>query len=385
MELHFKKCYNDELAEWFDSGKADVAILDQAVLRVLTAKFRMGLFENPYGLSADEQRAAFSRPQDKAVTFRSALESLVLLKNDGVLPISRDVRKVAVIGCHADSARFMFGGYTHFSMREGLLAHIATMAGVKDANQQQSSKPKTYPGSNVQIEPEACEDLLDIVAPDAKSLLQQLCISLPDSDITYAYGYPFVGDDDACHDSALTAAAEADLVILTLGGKHGTSSIASMGEGLDSTDINLPACQERFIEKLSKLNRPTVGIHFNGRPISSDAADKHLNAILEAWNPSEAGAEAIAAVLLGDESPSGKLPVSVAFTAGQIPVYYNHPNGSGEHQGESIGLQDYIDRPHSPRYSFGHGLSYTTFEYSELRLGSIAKSILLAASRSNST
>ena len=164
MELHFKKCYNDELAEWFDSGKADVAILDQAVLRVLTAKFRMGLFENPYGLSEDETKSLPSIGHKTRLShLRSALESLVLLKNDGVLPIRHNARKIAVIGCHADSARFMFGGYTHFSMREGLLAHIATMAGVKDTNQQQLSKTKTYPGSNVQIEPDACEDLLGIL------------------------------------------------------------------------------------------------------------------------------------------------------------------------------------------------------------------------------
>lgn len=365
MELHFQKCFNAELAEWFASGRADMAILDRAVGRVLTAKFRMGLFENPFGPQGEALRSVFFQPGDKAVARRSALQSLVLLKNDGVLPLHPEVRKIAVIGCHAGTARAMFGGYTHFSMREGLYAYMSTMAGVKET-ESESPPMATYPGSNVQIEPDGLEDLLAILAPEVRSLLQQLQASLPDTEIVYSYGYPYIGDDQSGHEAALTAAAAADLVILTLGGKHGTSSIASMGEGLDSTDINLPPCQELFIEKLAALGKPAVGIHFNGRPISSDAADRHLNAILEAWNPAEMGASAIVDVLLGVHSPSGKLPVSVAYSAGQIPVYYNHPNGSSFHQGESIGLQDYIDRPHKPRYPFGFGLSYTRFEYADL-------------------
>lgn len=149
------------------------------------------------------------------------------------------------------------------------------------------------------------------------------------------------------------------------GGKHGSCSVASMGEGVDGTDINLPACQEQFIIEAAKLGKPMIGIHFNGRPVSSDAADRHLSAIVEAWNPAEKGAQAIADVLLGVCSPSGKLPVCVARHAGQIPVYYNHPNGSCWHQGESIGFANYVDMPHTPRYFFGYGLSYTTFEYAD--------------------
>lgn len=109
-------------------------------------------------------------------------------------------------------------------------------------------------------------------------------------------------------------------------------------------------------------------IHLNGRPISSDAADRYLDAILEAWNPSEMGAEAIVQVLTGEYNPGGKLPVCVARNAGQIPIYYNHPNGSAWHQGESIGFAEYVDMPHTPRYFFGHGLSYTEFAYSGLHV-----------------
>ncbi len=109
-------------------------------------------------------------------------------------------------------------------------------------------------------------------------------------------------------------------------------------------------------------------MHFDGRPISSDTADELLDAIVEAWTPAVFGAEAVANVLTGKYNPSGKLPLSVARSAGQIPIYYNHPNGSAWHQGASIGFQDYVDMPHTPRYFFGHGLSYTTFLYEDLVL-----------------
>ena len=155
---------------------------------------------------------------------------------------------------------------------------------------------------------------------------------------------------------------------MTLGGKNGSCSVASMGEGVDGTNINLPFCQETFIQRAAELGKPMVGIHFDGRPISSDVADQYLDAILEAWNPAEKGAEAVVKVLIGEYNPGGRLPVSVARCAGQIPIYYNHPNGSAYHQGESIGFKNYVDMPHTPRYYFGHGLSYTTFEYSGLKI-----------------
>ena len=132
----------------------------------------------------------------------------------------------------------------------------------------------------------------------------------------------------------------ADVVIMTLGGKHGSCSVASMGEGVDGTDINLPVCQDTFIRRAAELGKPMIGVHFNGRPISSDAADTYLDAILEAWNPSEMGAEAITQVLLGEYNPGGKLPVCVARNAGQIPIYYNHPTGSAWDQGARIGCRE---------------------------------------------
>jgi beta-glucosidase len=365
-ELHFPLGFTEELLEWFVSGTADMAILDQAVLRVLTAKFRMGLFEQPL---AGDVAGALSTDSDREATLRSARESLVLLANDGALPLAATTPRVAVIGCHAVTPRFFFGGYTHVSMVEGTLAARASMAGVKPGDDSTHGHYRTVPGTMVQADdaPEF-DEVLALQQPGIRSLVDELRARMPESDITWAYGYPIAGPDDSGHEEALTTAADADVVVLTLGGKHGTSSIASMGEGIDATDINLPACQEALISKLADLGVPLVGIHLDGRPVSSDAAHRHLNALIEAWNPSETGAQAIVDVVLGAVNPSGRLPVSVAHNAGQTSLYYNHPNGSAWHQGESIGFPEYVDAPHTPRYPFGHGLSYTTFAYSDLSL-----------------
>ena len=299
---------------------------------------------------------------------------MVLLKNDGVLPIANRVKKIAVIGPHAANARSFFGGYTHLSMVEAVYAVANSIAGLESGSIAGAQVP-TVPGTQIQSdETEEFDAILRRQKPDCKSLVQELRDALPAAEILYSYGYAIAGDDDSRFPEALEIARQADLVILTLGGKHGSCSVASMGEGVDATDINLPVCQDRFLEETSKLGKPLVGIHFNGHPISSDCADRTPDAILEAWNPAETGAEAIVKVLLGAYDPGGRLPVSVARNAGQIPVCYDHPNGSAWHQGGSIGFSDYVDLPHTPRYCFGFGLSYTSFDYSGLRLSKAAVS-----------
>ncbi len=368
MELPSATGWNDELKTMFAHGEADITVLDRAVLRVLEAKFRMGLFEHPFALEGETLHAVFFDPRDRERSLRSARESLVLLKNDGSLPIAKTVRKIALIGPHADCARKFFGGYTHLCMMESTLAVANSIAGVSGVVT--DGRPIiTVPGTNIQSdEGEEFDAILRRQKPDCRSLLEELQARLPDTEIRYAYGYPIAGTDARGFAEALAAAKDADLVILTLGGKHGTCSMASMGEGVDAGSINLPPCQDAFIREAAKLGKPLVGVHLDGRPISSDAADEVLSAILEAWSPAECGAQAIVDALLGDYNPGGKLPVSVAYHAGQIPVYYNHPYGSCWHQGESIGFVNYVDLPHTPRYPFGFGQSYTDFAYSDLTL-----------------
>jgi beta-glucosidase len=369
IEMPSTTGYGEELKKMFESGEADILLLDQAVERVLTAKFRMGLFENPFALCGGELRKVFDDERGWEISLQSAKESMVLLKNDGVLPIKHGVKKIALIGPHADSARKFFGGYTHLCMMESTYAVANSIAGVSGTYQGKDLEVKTVPGTNIQSDEEEVFDaILHRQKPDCRSLLEELRERLPDTEISYSYGYYIAGEDQRYFNEALALVEEADLAILTLGGKHGTCSMASMGEGVDASNINLPSCQDEFIRRAAALGTPLVGVHFDGRPISSDTADQYLNAILEAWNPSETGAEAVTSVLTGDYNPGGKLPVSVAYHAGQIPIYYNHPNGSAWHQGESIGFVNYVDLPHTPRYFFGHGLSYTEFAYSDLKI-----------------
>ena len=368
VELPSEHGYSEGLEELFATGKADMAVLDQAVLRVLTAKFRTGLFDHPFALEGKELDSAFFDNGDRELTLCSARESLVLLKNNGVLPIREKKLTIALIGPQADHANKFFGGYTHLAMAESTYAVRTSIAGVEQEGAD-GSGVRFVPGTQIQSdETPEIQAVLKHQKPGCKSLLQELRDRLPEARILYAYGYPVAGEDDSGCEEALAQIAQADVAVLTLGGKHGTCSIASMGEGVDATDINLPPCQERFLRQAASLGKPLIALHLDGRPISSDVADQCCAAILECWSPAEAGAQAICDVLLGSYNPGGKLPVSVAYNAGQVPVYYGHPWGSGWHQSESIGFPDYVDCPHRPRYPFGFGLSYTSFAYSGLEI-----------------
>ena len=363
--------YGKELRENFVNGTYDISVLDKLVYRVLCAKFRMGLFEHPYAMEGEPLEKEFKDADAEGnLSLQSALESMVLLKNDGILPLDKKkIRKIAVIGPHADNARMFFGGYTHMSMMESTYAVANSIAGVAGIENETKDEVPAIPGTNIQLDiGEKYDEILKRQKPECLSLVEYLTDILPDTEITYAYGYPVAGEDVSGFEEAFAAMEGADVALLTLGGKYGTCSLASMGEGVDATNINLPQCQDRFIEAASGKKIPLIGIHFNGRPISSDVADQYLNAILEAWTPAEYGARAVYETLFGINNPSGKLPVSVAYNAGQIPVYYNHPWGSANHQGESIGFVNYLDMPHTPRYCFGYGLSYSNFAYSDFHL-----------------
>lgn len=292
---------------------------------------------------------------------------MVLLKNDGTLPVKNHTKKIVLVGPQAKNARFFFGGYTHLSMAEAPFAAYNAMAGVDIETAITNAGYQLIPGTNIQSDDiEEMDNLLRLQKPDCRSLLEEMQEMMPETEVVWTYGYPIAGDDCSHHAEALKAMEGADLVIFMLGGKHGSCSVSSMGEGVDGTNINLPICQDALIQKAAELKIPMVGVHMNGRPISSDIADKYLNAIIEAWNPSEMGAQAIAETLLGINNPSGKMPVTTAIHAGQLPLQYNLYNGSAWSQGDSIGFKNYVDCSHRPRYAFGRGLSYTTFEYSNL-------------------
>ena len=375
VELPSPLSYGDELEARFASGEADIAVLDRAVLRVLTEKFRMGLFEHPFG-DPELLKEALEADQTSGTAKRAAAESIVLLRNNGILPLesegndeARKIRKIAVIGPHASNARFYFGGYTHLSMMESSLAARNSLAGVGSGNEA-LGEDRLIPGTRVQKDDDPVFDsVLRWLHPACRSLLEELRQRRPEIDFAWAEGYPIAGASEDGFAGALAAAEDADLILVTLGGKHGTGSVATMGEGIDATDINLPACQDAFLKKAAALGKPVIGIHFGGRPVSSDAADTCTDALIEAFCPASYTAEVLTDILFGLQNPSGKLPVNIAYNAGQIPVVYSHENGSCWHQAMSIGFPDYVDCSHHPRYAFGHGLSYTQFEYSDLQVG----------------
>lgn len=370
QELPSAEAYNDTLKEEIRSGKISADLVDEAVRRVLVAKFRLGLFEHPFP-AEDLSDRAYGFEEGRDVALKSAEESLVLLKNDGILPLDLRGKKVAVIGWHAASARALFGGYHAMSMKESSLGVTISMAGISvapDSPVAVNAVAETYPGSRVHCENPGIEPMVRQCYPGIHSLLDALQAECPEADFTYAPGYAYAGTGEEGFAEALEAAGQADVVICTLGGHYGWNMSATTGEGIDSADIGLPPCQEKFLRELAKLGKPVVGVHFDGRPCSSDGADEVCGALLEAWAPGQTGGDAIARVLLGKAEPSGKLPCTVAYNAGQIPVYYNHLNGSSYSLNTSIAFKSYVDIPHEPRYYFGHGLHYTSFAYRDLTL-----------------
>ncbi|MDO4621797.1 MAG: glycoside hydrolase family 3 N-terminal domain-containing protein [Eubacteriales bacterium] len=365
-ELPTVETFNAELLERFKSGQADIAVLNQSVFRILEEKFRLGLFENPYPKSDEEIKALVKTEEDEAISLQSARESMVLLKNNGVLPI-KEKKKIAVIGWHGNTTRPFFGCYTNFARQESRLGAKITMAGTDNTEKIEiESVEEKYPGSNVVLEHPDTDKLARECYPGMVSIYEELKHRLPETEIVYSYGYPFTGNDTSHFAEALEAAGDADLVIVTLGGRYGWTTGCTTGEGIDSMNINLPVCQELFLRELAKLGKPTVGLHFDGRPCSSDAADETLDALLECFTPGVHGQEAVADILVGNYNPSGKLPVSIAYEGAQVPVYYAYERGSSQGQSESICFPDYVDGPHAPRYAFGHGLSYSSFEFSSI-------------------
>lgn len=371
QELPSRKAYTKKAFENKEDEKLQRS-LDEAVRRILTLKFRLGLFEHPFAAPEAELRKAFEDPGLKKITRQSALESIVLVKNNGVLPLKKKAQKIAVIGYHGAAVRAMFGGYTFMSMTESALGARNTMAGMeknKDEGDDSGEKLNSvYTGTVVEQEHPDAEKLAKKRMPSVNNLLEELKARIPETEFLYEYGYSYTGNDCSDHEAALSTAENSDIIVMTVGGKYGTGTTASMGEGIDGTDINLPLCQEELIKKMAKLGKPLVLIHFGGRPVSSDAADRFADAILEVWNPGEEGANAIVSVLFGEYNPGGRMPVSTAYNAGQIPIYYNHPCGSSYHQNTISAFRQYMDCPHEPRYYFGYGLSYTSFTYRNLQL-----------------
>ena len=312
------------------SGQMDKAVIDTAVCRVLRMKFEMGLFEHPY---VDPKIAAKTvrRKEHIELARKIAQSSITLLKNENsILPLSKTINKVAVIGPNADNRYNMLGDYT---------------APQEDSN--------------------------------VKTVLDGIITKLSPSRVEYVRGCAIRDTTVNEIEQAIEAARRSEVVIVVVGGssardfktsyketgaavaEEGSVSDMECGEGFDRASLSLLGRQQELLESLQKTGKPLIVVYIEGRPLEKNWASEYADALLTAYYPGQEGGNAIADVLFGDYNPSGRLPISVPRSVGQIPVYYNK---------KAPRNHDYVEMSSSPLYSFGYGMSYTTFEYSALQV-----------------
>ncbi|HEY6014661.1 MAG TPA: glycoside hydrolase family 3 N-terminal domain-containing protein, partial [Candidatus Limnocylindrales bacterium] len=343
-ELPGTVVYGEPLLRALADGLVDEALIDATVERALRMKFRLGLFEQPYVEPPSAELMA-ALAQDEALVARElATRSLVLLENDGVLPLRPDVASVAVIGPIAASARELLGDYAH-------LLHIETLLEMRH-----NGNAFGFP-------------LTDEIVPadelaGRRTILDAIDARLPGADVQHARGTGIHDGTDAEIAEAVELARASDVAIVVLGERSGLTDNSTTGEFRDRMELGFMGRQQELLEAVVATGTPVVLVVVSGRPLAIEWAARHCAAVLYAWVPGEAGPEAIVAAIVGDENPGGKLPVSVPRQVGQVPVSYrHHPTG-----GRSNPKGDYVDGPASPLWAFGFGRSYTTFELSDLRL-----------------
>jgi len=325
---HIDMCasaYSHHLKSLVEEGQIPMEMLDDAVYRVLDLKNRMGLFEDPYrGASTLEEPEEYLTEENRDIARRAAEEAAVLLKNNGILPLSKDVKKIALIGPMAD---------------EHAIIGFWSCNGVNE--------------ESVTIK-EGIEKLL----PNAK--------------ITYVKGCGNAWNDCDTTEfaDAKEAAKDADVVILCLGEPQVYS-----GEGNSRADITLTGVQSMLAKEIAAVNSNVVAVTFSGRPLAMPELDAHMAAILHMWFPGTEGGNAVANLLFGNVNPSGKLSMSFPKAVGQCPVYYNRTNTGRPKPAEADDVHrgyasNYIGCGNLPLYSFGHGLSYSDFVYEGMELSS---------------
>jgi len=318
IELPEIDCYGEPLLRAVKEEKISEAVIDEAVSRVLRVKFLLGLFENPY-VNVESASSLFDTSEDRRLALEAARESMVLLKNNGILPLRKDVKAIAVIGPNADNARNLHGDYSytaHLRCDEPAVPTVTILTGIRNKVSKQIS-------------------------------------------VYHARGCGISDKSKDGFKEALEAAEKSDVIVAVVGERSGLSDDDVSGEHRDRADIRLPGVQEELIETLWETGKPVVLVLVNGRPLSLTRIADKCSAILEAWLPGEEGGNAVADVLFGDYNPGGKLPVSFPQHVGQIPVNYGRKRSS---------FHDYVFCSSKPLFPFGHGLSYTRFEYSSLNI-----------------
>jgi len=377
LELPALDCFGAPLKAAIGEGKVPMSAVDTAVRRVLTAKMRLGLFESPY-VDSTRVKPVFADPANAHLARRAATRGIVLLANDGVLPLTTHVSKVAVIGPAADDRRLLQGDY-HYPAHQELAISPAKAAG---GDEPSLADDQSGAGADVQHGPGAPSDSAGGGIPDVFFLpsgegalkpgeyytehvtpLGGLRAALgARAEVTYEKGCELRGEDRAGFPAALATAARADVAVVVLGGRSGLHESSTVGEARDATDLRLTGVQEELVTAVAATGTPTVLVVMSGRAhVLSEVADR-VQALLVAAPLGEQGGNALADVLLGNAEPTGRLAVTLPRSTGQVPLYSSHRSGGG--RSEFYG--DYTDCRHTPLFSFGHGLGYTTFGYSDI-------------------
>ncbi len=342
VELPNSVCYDEPLKAALSNGDINIELVDTAVRRHLKKKFELGLFENPF---VDEGKVLefYETPDQRALARQIARQSMVLLQNDGLLPLPKSIQTLAVIGPNAHNRRNQLGDYSYPAMRQLM----------------QLKAPEHSAFVNRQLDPDPSYEVKITTVLEGI----QAAVSAG-TQVLYAAGSDSP-DSPSSFDEAVNVAKQADAVVLVLGDRSGLTPDCTTGETRDSSDLKLPAPQEELAKALFATGKPVAVVLITGRPYALSALAESANAIVEAWLPGEEGGAAVADILFGDVNPGAKLPITFPRSVGQIPIFYNaKPSGTKSHW-----YVDYVSEQVTPLYPFGHGLSYTTFEYRDLRIG----------------
>jgi beta-glucosidase len=326
MELPDPKLY-PLLAAQVKSKAIPIALIDKSVARVLRAKFELGLFEQPY-IDVEQADKIAGAPEHVALARKAAERSIVLLKNEGgLLPLDRaKVKTIAVVGPNAEPCRL--GGYSGIPKQ-----CVGVLRGIKEAVGAAGVKVMWAPGAVITRGSDWWADKVETSTPEEDRKL--------------------IGD-------AVAVARKADVVVLAVGDSEQTSREAWAPNHLgDRPTLDLPGRQDELARAIFAVGKPTVAVLINGRPPSINTIAQGAKAILEGFYLGQEGGTAVAGVLFGEVNPGGKLPVTFARSAGHLPVFYNHKPSA---------RRGYLFDEVTPLYPFGHGLSYTTFSYKNLKV-----------------
>ena len=365
--------YGDVLAKAVHDGKVPESLLDRSVRNVLRDKFALGLFENPYvSENPTEIRKIASEGVD--LSRRLAAESVTLLKNEkGLLPLSRDIAKIAIIGPHADDVEIGFPTYTFpaalkMSHARATGADIA-MAGVDLGA---GVPPEARAAVVAELAPVFKIDRREYLKSNyaATSLAEAVRQLMPNAEVTAVAGTGVVPKEPTDIPAAVAAARDAEVIILTVGGRSAWSHERTEGEGSDTANKDLPPQQVELINAVTAMGKPIIAVISMGGPYTLASVIDKLPAVVTDYYGGPHQATALADAIFGVTNPGGKLPFTLPRHVGQVPIHYAQKWGSGYRRTKADIHHGYLDMPSTPLFPFGHGLSYTTFEYSALKLAS---------------